>query len=182
MTGYQFMEGVYVYFVTFTIKDWLPVFQDPKAIQIISESLRFCILEKCLRIHAYVIMKEHIHLIVFDANFDNLRLQKTLGSFRKFTGKKLADYLDENYANSLPSAIRSQIINDRARQVWQRGWHVESLASEKFLQQKVNYVHENPVRKGFVQLPEDWDYSSAGYWVNGREGSTPVVLVVEEED
>ena len=122
-------------------------------------------------------MPNHIHLIVFDANFDNDRLQKTLTEFRKFTGNRLANYIDNSLAISLSAIIRNKSLNDRVRQVWQCGWHAEGLANEKFLLQKVNYIHENPVRKGLVRDPEHWNYSSAGFWINGDEGEIPVVSI-----
>jgi putative transposase len=150
MDGFKLMDGVYVYFVTFTIIDWLPVFINPEPTQIIVDSLRFCIREKGLRINAYVIMPNHLHMILFDGKFDNENLQPTLA--------------------------------DRDRQIWQPGWHAEGLASEDFWKQKMDYIHENPVRKGYVRLPEHWRYSSAGYWINGEDGDVPLVPLKSEEE
>jgi putative transposase len=175
MDSYKFIDGVYVYFVTFTIIDWLPIFINPEPIEIITESLRYCINNKNLRIHAYVIMPNHIHLIVFDSNFDNDRLEKTLTAFRKFTGNKLANFIDNTLAESLSLVIRSKALTDRIRQVWRPGWHAEGLASESFLFQKMNYIHENPVRKGLVKFPEHWTHSSAAYWINEGESEIPIV-------
>jgi hypothetical protein len=53
------------------------------------------------------------------------------------------------------------------------------LASEAFLNQKVEYIHQNPVRKGFVDVPEHWRYSSAAYWMGGEEGDIPISQVIE---
>ncbi len=182
MDNFRLVDGVYVYFVTFTIIDWLPVFINPEPIQIIVNSLRFCIKEKGLRINAYVIMPNHLHVILFDAKFDDDRLEQTLVNFRKFTGRKLADYIENNLPDSLAVVIRNTELADRERQLWQPGWHAEGLMSEKFWKQKMDYIHENPVRKGYVRLPEHWRYSSAGYWVNGEEGDIPVVPVQSEEE
>ncbi|MDY6873671.1 MAG: transposase [Chloroflexota bacterium] len=168
------MEGVYLYFVTFTIIDWLPIFINPEPVGIINESMRYCINNKGLRIHAYVIMPNHVHLIVYDANCDNDNLGKTLTNLRKFTGKNLANIIDNTLAKSLSSVIRSKTLTDRIRQVWQRGWHAEGLVSDTFLHQKMTYIHENPVRKGFVKLPEHWIHSSAAYWINEGEGEIPI--------
>jgi putative transposase len=182
MDGYEILEGVYVYFVTFTTIDWLPVFINPEPTQILLDSLNFCIANKNLRIHAYVIMPNHIHMIVYDAEFDNLRLQKTITSFRKFTGNKLANYVDHNFAKSISAVTRNQQLKDRARQIWQPGWHSEGLVSEKVLHQKIGYIHENPVRKGYVRLPEYWENSSAGFWIMGEEGKIPIVRVIDIEN
>jgi putative transposase len=177
MDSYKFIDGVYVYFVTFTIIDWLPIFINPEPVEIINESLRYCINNKNIRIQAYVIMPNHIHLIVYDSNFDNDRLGKTLTEFRKFTGNKLANYIDKTLSESLSLVIRSKVLNDRIRQVWRPGWHAEGLASEAFLLQKMHYIHENPVRKGFVKSPEHWIHSSAGYWINEVESEIPIVPI-----
>jgi len=182
MDRYKLVDGVYIYFVTFTIIDWLPVFIDPEPTQIIVDSLQFCIREKGLRINAYVIMPNHIHMIVFDWKFDNNRLQQILTDLRKFTGRKLADHIDNNLSESLATVIRRKELEDRERQVWQPGWYAEGLCSEKFWMQKMNYIHENPVRKGYVRLPEHWRYSSAGYWLTGEDGDVPVVPVQMEEE
>ena len=48
------------------------------------------------------------------------------------------------------------------------------MATDKFLLQKVNYIHENPVRKGFVKVPEHWRYSLAGHWIDGEIGDIPI--------
>lgn len=182
MDRYKLVNGVYVYFVTFTVIDWLPVFINPEPTQILVDSLKYCIDEKGLRINAYVIMPNHLHMIVFDEKFDNERLGQTLVDFRKFTGRKLASFIDNKLPESFAAMIRSKALTDRERQVWQPGWHAEGLLSEKFWNQKMNYIHENPVRKGLVRLPEQWRYSSAGYWINGVEGDIPVGPVQPEEE
>jgi putative transposase len=57
-------------------------------------------------------------------------------------------------------------------QVWQEGVHRQTLPTDEILQQKVDYIHRNPVLRGMVAPPEDWRYSSAHEW---REGATPVM-------
>jgi len=74
-----------------------------------------------LCIHAYVIMPNHIHLIVSDTGYDNDRLGKTLTEFRKFTGNKLANYIDANLSDALALVTRGKQLQDRIRQVWQPG-------------------------------------------------------------
>ena len=174
MDSYQFIDGVYIYFVTFTLTDWLPVFISPEPTKIIIESLNFCIEKNFLRVHSYVIMPNHIHLIVSDQNYDNECLQKALTEFRKYTGNRLAKYIDNALSESLSLVIRNTAVNDRIRQVWQPGWRAEALATDKFLMQKINYIHENPVRKGLVRSAADWRHSSAAYWINGEESEVPI--------
>jgi putative transposase len=182
MDRFKLIEGVYVYYVTFTIIDWLPLFINPEPTQIIVDSMQFCIREKGLRINAYVVMPNHVHMIVFDRKFDNERLQQTLTDLRKFTGRKLADYIDNTLSDSLSKTIQGIELEDRERRVWQSGWHAEGLVGDNFWKQKMNYIHENPVRKGYVRLAEHWRYSSAGYWLNGEDGDVPVVPVASEDE
>src|SRR5689334_17705143 len=89
MERYRIVEGVGLYFTTFTVVDWLPVFIREEPCKIVTDSLNFCIENKSLRLNAYVIMPTHLHLIAFDAEFDPERLKHTLDDFRKFTGRKL---------------------------------------------------------------------------------------------
>ena len=118
MDCFRIVDGVYVYFVTFTVIDWLPVFINPEPTQIIVDSLRFCIKEKGLFINAYVIMPNHLHKLVFDEKFNNDRLGQTMTDFRKFTGRKLAGFIDNNLPESLAMVIRSKELTDRERQIW----------------------------------------------------------------
>lgn len=179
MNSYKFLENVFHYFITFTIKDWLPLFINPEPIQILIDSLNYCIDQKHLRVNAYVIMPNHVHMIVFDQTLDNQRLKQTLIEFRKFTGHQLADYIDNHLPNTISAIIHDQNVDDRQRQVWQPGWHAEGIVSEAFWEQKVNYIHMNPVKKGFVKYPEHWRYSSAGYWLNGEVGDVPITDIFE---
>ena len=172
MERYKILEGVYVHFITHTIVDWLPIFIEESTCRILCDSLNFCIQEKNLRVNAFVIMPNHFHAIVFDHDFDNERLKKTLDEFRKFTGRKLADYCDAHFSPAFGETFRRAASEDRQRRVWQPTQHFEGIGSEKFWRQKVNYIHENPVRKGLVLQSEDWRFSSARFWMEEKsEGS-----------
>src|SRR3954462_2717305 len=86
MERYRIYPEAAVYFVTYSIVEWLPVFVTEAAFRIVAESLTFCHHNKHLRINAFVIMPTHMHMIVFDGDFANERLISTLADFRKFTG------------------------------------------------------------------------------------------------
>ena len=176
MERYRILEGVYVYFVTFTIVEWLPIFIEEQPSRIITDSLNFCIQNKSLRVNAYVVMPTHLHAIVFDVNFESERLKHTLDDFRKFTGRQLADYCDAHLSPVFGEAFRSAAGEDRQRRVWQPTQHPEGIVSEQFWQQKVNYIHENPVRKGLVTRPEDWRFSSARFWAGEENNNNDVEL------
>lgn len=92
MERYRIYSDAAVYFVTYSIVGWLPLFVTEAAFRIVSDSLTFCHHNKQLQINAFVIMPTHVHLIVFDGDFDNERLINTLADFRKFTGRQLSDF------------------------------------------------------------------------------------------
>jgi REP-associated tyrosine transposase len=73
MERYRIVTGVGVYYVTFTVIEWLPVFIDEYACKIITDSLNFCINHKCLRVNAYVMMPTHLHATLFDVEFNSER-------------------------------------------------------------------------------------------------------------
>jgi REP element-mobilizing transposase RayT len=170
MERYRIVAGVEVYYVTFTIVAWLPVFIDERACKIITNSLNFCISNKSLRVNAYVIMPTHLHAIVFDADFNSERLKHTLDDMRKFTGRQLLDYSIEHLPQSFTEEFHKQAGKDRERRFWQPTQHPVGIVSEEFWKQKMDYVHYNPCRKGLVFCPEDWRFSSARYWMAREKG------------
>ena len=111
MERYRIDPEVGVYFVTFTVVEWLPVFIDENACKIITDSLNFCHEKKSLRINAYVIMTNHLHAIVFDAKFDSTRLKHTLDDFRKITGGNFWILV----RNIAPPLFRKNSANMQAR-------------------------------------------------------------------
>ncbi|HEV3238027.1 MAG TPA: hypothetical protein VGZ25_13645 [Gemmataceae bacterium] len=96
MERYRFHNDGALFYVTFTVVDWLPIFVSEAACKIVLESLNFCHRQKGLRINAYVIMPTHFHGIVYHESFQAKPLENTLTDFRKFTGRRLADYADQH--------------------------------------------------------------------------------------
>jgi len=176
MEKYRITDGIGVYFVTFTVVDWLPVFIRDTPCQIIVDSLNFCITAKKLRVFAYVIMPNHLHAILFDADFNAERLKQTLNDFRKFTGRQLADYCTQQFPPFYTEVLRIHAGEDRQRRFWQPTQHPVGLFSPDFLQQKVEYIHGNPCRIGLVQQPEHWRFSSAAFWLTHNPGNSDVKL------
>jgi REP element-mobilizing transposase RayT len=169
MERYRIVEDVGLYFVTFSVVDWLPVFTHETACKVITDSMNFCIQQKCLRINAYVIMPTHLHAILFDVEFDSNRLKHTLDDLRKFTGRQLWDYSAQHLPKCFTEEFHRQAGEDRQRRFWQPTQHPVGISSEKFWKQKMDYVHRNPCRKGLVLRPEDWRFSWALYWETGEK-------------
>jgi REP element-mobilizing transposase RayT len=172
MTSERYRIGIdaYVYFVTYSIIEWLPVFVSEAACRIVTDSLNYCQTNLGLRINAYVIMPTHLHAIVFDHRFDNVQLQHSLTEFRKFTGRSLCDYCAQRMPRCFDDTLHEASTADRHRRFWQPSRHPEAVESEKFWRQKLDYLHENPCRKGLVRRAAHWRFSSAAFYISdGQE-------------
>ena len=169
-----------VYFVTMSVVEWLPVFVSEAACKIVAESLNFCHHNKALRINAYVVMPSHLHGIVFRQWFDPMALKASLTDFRKFTGQRLSDYCGQALPRCFAEVLRESSGKDRVRRFWQPTFHPEAIVSESFWRQKLDYLHDNPRRKGLVGQAEYWRFSSASYWAS--EGHVPNDVILSAID
>jgi REP element-mobilizing transposase RayT len=176
MDRYRFHPEAAVYYLTYSIVDWLPVFVTETSCKTITDSLTFCHHQKHLRINAFVIMPTHLHLIVFDADFNNERLIPTLADFRKYTGHQLSDYCISHGPPCFLDTIRAKATIDRERRFWQPSRHAVAIERESVWQQKLDYLHENPCRKGLVRNPMDWRYSSATWYASDGTCVTDVPM------
>lgn len=165
MERYRIRDDAAVYFVTFSVVDWLPVFVSAAACTILAESLNFCHERKGLRINAFVIMPTHFHAIVFDSQYDSKRLEAALTDFRKFTGRSLSDYCANHLPGCFLESMKAAAGKDRDRRFWQASRHPEAIVTEAFWKQKLDYLHENPYRMGLVRRAQDWRFSEP---VRGR--------------
>ena len=165
-----------VYFVTYSVVEWLPVFIREATCKIVTDSLTFCHHQKQLRINAFVIMPTHLHLILFDGDFDSERLTRTLADFRKFTGRQLSDYSEKQLPGCFPKTLHEQATADRQRRFWQPSRHPEAIVNEAFWQQKIDYIHKNPCRSGLVRAAEHWRFSSAAWYLTEGQEAVDVPL------
>lgn len=147
------------YFITETTVNWLPLFNNPVVVGIILDSLRYLQEFRQLDVYAFVIMENHLHAVVASTD-----LVKDLANFKSFTARKCIDFylaqnmewiLKELKANKLPGR------KDRDYQFWQEGHHPQMITDREMMRQKVEYIHANPVRRGYVDEAEQWRYSSA---------------------
>lgn len=139
------------YFITPTIQNWYYIFDRHNRWQIIADSIKFCQKEKGLELYAYVFMLNHLHLIIRSADAAGF-----LRDFKKFTAKKLI----ENIRNSEPR-ILSLFKQEGGYKIWKEDNQPKIIENEKFALQKINYIHNNPIVKGYVTNPAHWKWSSA---------------------
>lgn len=163
MSRWKIQRGVKVYFTTSTIVEWLPIFIEEEYFKILTESLDYCRENKGLKIHGYVIMLNHLHVLSSsDGNVSDI-----MRDFKSYTSHEIIKLL-----KSKNTLIPLQVFKQAAKvdkksqsyKVWQTGFHPIGIESEKFYKQKLNYIHQNPVKKRYVAKPEHWIYSSAGFY------------------
>jgi REP element-mobilizing transposase RayT len=145
--------------VTSTIVEWLPVFTNKPYFDIMIQSLIFCRKHKGLQLFSYVILDNHFHLVVCGPN-----LSRTITDFKKFTARSIIDRLKQDQKAWLLNQLayfKKRHKTQSNYQVWQEGYHPELIMSDDMFRQKVEYIHNNPVKRGLVALPEHWLYSSA---------------------
>ena len=169
------------YYSTCTIISWIPVFQSEVYFKIIIESLTYCQKNKGLILHGYIIMPTHLHLITSHqqhANFSDI-----MRDFKHFTSTQIIKTLQEEnkiyYLSIFEKAAQKRSVNQNYK-VWQDEYHPIALKSGKWFNQKLQYVHANPVRKGFVEKPEAWKYSSARNWLFNDHGIIKITKLDSE--
>lgn len=166
MRRYKIYSDTTFYFSTCIITQWQCVFKEEKYFQIIIDSLKYCVENKGLYLLGFVIMLNHLHLLT--SNKENTNLSNIMRDFKHYTSIKIAEALIEDneklFLYIFKKAVegRSKKINYK---VWQDEFHPEAIYTEKWFYQKLEYIHNNPVRKGYVTKPEDWKYSSARNWL-----------------
>ena len=162
-TGYKISEKEGLYFLTLKIVSWVDLFTRKEHRDIVIEALQFCQQEKGLNIFAFVIMSNHIHLL---AQSENGNLSGTIRDFKSFTTKKFFEVIKsgrESRADWLEMIFKyhAKFKESQYNQIWTNDNHAELIYSEKFIRQKLDYIHSNPVKAGIVERPEDYLYSSA---------------------
>ncbi len=169
---YRIFENEYPYFLTGTIVAWLPLFAYPSFAEIILNSWRFLQQERGVRIYAYVILENHLHWIA-----SGEELSKQIGRFKSFTARQIIDSMEQSGFHTWLQELQFFKLRhktDQARQLWQEGSHPEQIQNDEMMLQKLEYTHLNPVRRGYVDAPEHWRYSSARDYA-GKNGLIDVV-------
>jgi REP-associated tyrosine transposase len=158
-TRYVFQEKNQPHFLTCTVVGWLPIFTRPETVNILLDSWRFLQKETRMTLYGYVILENHLHLIASAED-----LGKEIGDFKSFTARRIIDYLAEHHVETLLQQLRfwkNHYKVDRKYQLWQEGSHPQLIQGDEMMLQKLEYIHLNPVKRGFVDEAVHWRYSSA---------------------
>ncbi len=169
-----------LYFLTFTVVDWVDVFTKAKYKHIIVDALQFAVNNKGLDLFAWCIMTNHIHLIARSKK--NFELSDIIRDFKKFTNKAIIKLIEEE-----PESRRKWMLyrfefhgkyNPKIKdyKFWKDGSDAKHIYSKEFFMQKLNYIHNNPVKDEIVAEPHHYLYSSAIDYTD-EKGLVDVIVV-----
>jgi putative transposase len=162
--GYKIRNQSAIHFITFALVEWIDVFTRQEYRDIL-DSIKHCQDQRGLLLHCWCIMSNHLYLIASAQNHD---LSAILRDFKKFTSKKIIKTIEESKTEGrrdwMLRVFRwqgEQNSRNKSYQFWRQDNHPEELYSSSFIFQKINYIHNNPVKAGIVARPEHYLYSSA---------------------
>lgn len=179
-TKYKFRNQEIPHFVSFAVVDWIDVFVRNTYRDILVDSIAYCQREKGLIVYSWCIMTSHVHMIIgTKAN----PMQDILRDMKSYTSGQLKLAITENPQESrkewmleLMQRAGEENRNNRGFQFWQQDNHPIELSTNEMIDQRLDYIHNNPVEAGFVIHPEDYPYSSARDY-SGEKGYLDVVLI-----
>lgn len=171
---YKVYDSDYPHFITSSVVEGYPIFSNPKAAKVLLQALQFLQLERDTILYSYVIMENHIHLVV-----QSDELTKKIQTFKSWTARNIIETFKDNrnYHQLFKlKRARQRSHTGSTHQLWQQGFHPKQIISDKMMIQKIEYIHNNPVKRGFVDRPEEWRYSSARNYA-GMKSLIPVTLL-----
>lgn len=181
-TRYRFGESNIPHFVTTSVINWVDALSRPDYKDIIVKALKYCIEQKNLVVHAWVIMNNHIHLVISAEN--DADLSAIMRDLKRHTARKLLEAIDtpnesrRSWMMWLFSTAGKRNPNNSNYQFWQQDNHPIMLTSGMEITQKIDYIHDNPVRAGIVYKQEEYKYSSAFDYYTQQPGILPVEMLI----
>jgi Transposase and inactivated derivatives len=178
-TGYKISDQDAPYYLTFQIVKWVDIFTRKVYRDIFIDCLKYCQTNKSLEIYAYVIMSNHVHLLVRSGQG---KLSDTVREIKSYTARQILLAIEKEHESrrewmmNLFGFSAKEHKRDSNNQIWTHENHAEIIYSNEFIDQKKKYIHDNPVRAGIVANPEDYLYSSARNYA-GLSSVIDVVLV-----
>lgn len=170
--------------MTLQVVSWVDIFTRKRYKDIVVDAMNYAVSIKGLAIYSYVIMSNHLHLV---ASAENKNLSDVIGRLKSHTSKKLIESIcnesESRHEWMLDLFTEARLKHQRIPiaigtnyQIWTHENHAEECFSPAFTTSKIRYIHDNPVRAGIVEFPEEYLYSSA---VNcfEKKGLVPVVII-----
>ena len=179
--NYKFKDQEKPYFISFTTVYWIDVFIRSVYKDIVVESINFCIENKGLIVYGWVLMSSHAHMIIGTKKDP---MQDIIRDLKKHTSKAILKSISESSIESrrewmlwMFERAGKKNCNNTKYQFWQEHNNPIEMDNNKILEQKMHYLHNNPVEEGYVVEPHEYKYSSAIDYAGGK-GLVKIVLAL----
>jgi REP element-mobilizing transposase RayT len=163
--AYKIQDQGKPYFITFAVVEWIDLFTRKEYCELIVESIKYCQREKGLIVHAYVIMPSHVHMII---GTKSKNMQGIIRDMKSFTSRKIKEEIKTHPQESRRAWLLQMFekaglnnVNNKNWQLWQQDNQPVELWDNYMIENKLDYLHNNPVEAGYVYEPENYVYSSA---------------------
>ena len=171
---YKVLDNSAPNFITLTLIDWVDLFIRPAYFKILDDALNYCIKQKGIEINAYVYMSSHIHLIL---KSEEIPIGTFVTLFKKFTTTELIRAIQE-----IPESRKEWLLNKfgfaasrikrgKNFKIWKDGFHPVILDTPIKIEQRINYIHNNPFESQLVREPREWVNSSCMEYENDKAKS-----------
>ena len=172
-------EGLY--FITSSVIDWIDLFIRNEYRQLMLTSWKYCMDEKGLDVYAWCIMTSHFHMIVSSRDKPVDHIVRDMKSFTsRHHRKEISSHPQESRKEWMMRRMHNAgkfRSNNKDFQLWQQDFFPIELTSNEMMEQKLNYIHNNPVEAGFVDEPAHYLYSSARDYAGGKGLLDGIVLL-----
>jgi len=172
---YKVIDKEGIYFVTSSTLDWIPIFNEENYIEILIEAFKFYQKTKKLKVYSYVILDNHFHLIVSAPDLSNV-----MRSLKRYTASKIIAELKQQAKTEILDKLHNNKKGYKLQssyQLWQEGFHPQLISNLIIMRQKIDYIHNNPVRRKLVDDCCDWKYSSAADYYEKGKGLIEIEIV-----
>lgn len=159
--------GPAYYYVTGTVTEWLPLLNRPGIRQIVYDDIKVAVNEFNASIAAFVLMPDHVHLLVFLP--DEGTLHKFNKKWRGRSGRHIAELLKSQNDENILAILAKHANGNSKHAIWKEQPRALPICKKEKLYAKINYIHANPFRRKLVTSPEDWEHSSWRYYELGEE-------------
>jgi len=162
-----------VLYITLVTNKRLPVFRTSEIAALVCKGIDEARSTLRFLLFAYVVMLDHIHLLTSKPTTTSDILREV----KSKTARRVIDYLKaNNFQKSLAKIEHKQGERNYRYSLWQREKNVLPLFSERVFMEKLNYIHENPVRAGLVKSATEYPWSSARIWAGCQSEDEPLSI------
>jgi REP element-mobilizing transposase RayT len=179
---YKIRDQEKLYFVTFTIVNWIDVYIRNIYREIIIDDLKYCQEKKGLIVSAWCIMTSHVHLII--GTTEGYLIEDAIRDLKSCSSRKTRKCIEGNFQESrrewmmwMFKRAGKKNVRNNDFQFWQQHNHPVELNTNTMMEDRLNYIHNNPVEGGFVSKAEDWIWSSAREYTGERTGLLKLLFI-----